>query len=68
MKVLHHVKPSCDCTEKLWRFYNEQRGSDRLEPGSVMECDCGQAWRLDHDYSEDKGFWVRVANMDNTWK
>lgn len=47
MKILHHVGPSCPCTDKLWALYNERSGTpDELCIGTVVECDCGTRYKL----------------------
>lgn len=61
MKVIERVEPPCPCPSKLWDFYNSQADDDgraALGLGSVVECDCGQAYTLSES-QRDGRYWVK---------
>jgi hypothetical protein len=54
MKIIKMVRPPCDCTDRLWKFYNEHK--PQMQVGSVVECDCGKEWKLRED-QRDGLYW-----------
>jgi hypothetical protein len=58
MKVVHHVNPPCDCHPKIEQFALERADAGHpLGLGSIVECDCGQEYRLT-DSQRDGAHWV----------
>jgi hypothetical protein len=54
VKIIKMVGPLCNCTKKLWEFYNETEPQMRV--GSIVECDCGKDWVL-HEDQFDGLYW-----------
>jgi hypothetical protein len=59
MKLIHHAKDSCRCPDKIVEYERGLAEGVVLGVGSVVECDCGERYKLTDDQREGP-FWKRV--------
>jgi hypothetical protein len=59
MKLIHHAKDPCRCHDKLEEYEKGLAEGVVLGVGSIVECDCGERYKLIDDQREGP-FWKRI--------
>lgn len=61
MKIIELVTGPCNCTDKLWDFYERHNDNcghgQEMIVGTKVECDCGTKWELYQDTTYNRLRW-----------